>query len=71
MSGADSDPWCSGAICIIFSLGDIRCIMFTSLENDANRSRQSKVEEICEEIIGNLEGLGSWKTSNHLRTGEN
>lgn len=55
----------------MFSLGDIRCIMFTGLENDANGSRQSKAEEICEENTGNLEGLESWKTSNHLRTGEN
>jgi len=33
---------------MIFSSGDIKCIMFTGLENNANRSRQSKVEKICE-----------------------
>lgn len=45
--------------------------MFTSPENDANRSSLTKVEEIHKLNIGNLEGLETWKTSNHLRTGEN
>lgn len=63
MSGAH---WCTAAICIIFSLGDTRCVMFTNLESYwlSYRLRQSKVEENVNKILGIWK---DWRAGRHLR----